>query len=200
MRVIVLCSGRTGSFTFYRSCQSLSNFTVSHESKSHITGSKRFDLPDQHIEIDNRLVWQLGSLERYVGDNAHYVHLKRERAEVKKSFIKRVYQPKSIFYSYCEAIKKSTPENLKHEELASLADDFLDNIEHNIDHFLRDKTHRMDFQLEEYEKAFPEFWRFVNAKGDYEQALAEWSEKHNPSRINKTNLNYDLKRMVKRYF
>ncbi len=196
----MLCSGRTGSFTFYRSCQILSNFTVSHESKSHITGSKRFDLPDQHIEIDNRLVWQLGSLERYVGDNAHYVHLKRERAEVKKSFIKRVYQPKSIFYSYCEAIKKSTPENLKHEELASLADDFLDNIEHNIDHFLRDKTHRMDFQLEEYEKAFPEFWRFVNAKGDYEQALAEWSEKHNPSRSNKTNLNYDLKRMVKRYF
>ena len=200
MKVIVLCSGRTGSFTFYRSCQALSNFSVAHESKSHITGSKRFELPDQHIEIDNRLVWQLGSLEHYVGDNAHYVHLKRERNEVKKSFIKRIYQPKSIFYSYCEAIKKSTPENLDQEELETLADDLLDNIDHNIDHFLKNKTHQMVFQLEEYERAFPKFWQFIHAEGNYEQALSEWSKKHNPSSASKTNLQYDLKRMLKRYF
>ena len=199
MKVIVLCSGRTGSFTLYRSSQHISNFTVSHESQVELLGAKRFRFPDQHIEIDNRIIWQLGSLEQYIGNQAFYVHLTRESAAVKQSFINRLYQPKSIFYSYCESIKKSTPENLSSDEIVYLADDFLDSIDANIRYFLKDKTHQMEFRVENYQQDFSRFWEFIDAKGDYEQALTEWSKKHNPSGKSKTNFLYDLKRMIKRY-
>ena len=199
MKVIVLCSGRTGSFTLYRSCQHISNFAVGHESQVDLSGAKRFHFPDQHIEIDNRLVWQLGSLDQYIGNQSFYVHLTRERSAVKQSFINRLYQPKSIFYSYCEAIKKSTPENLSSDEIARLADDFLDSIDTNIQYFLKDKTHQMEFQVENYQQDFARFWEFIDARGDYEQALTEWSKKHNPSGKSKTNFLYDFKRMMKRY-
>ena len=199
MKVIVLCSGRTGSTTLYRACQFIDDFTVGHESRVEHLGAKRFDFPDQHIEIDNRLIWQLGSLEQHIGDQALYVHLKRERLAVKQSFINRLYQPKSIFYSYCESIKKSTPENLSSDEKEHLADDFLDSIDANIRYFLKDKTHQMEFHVENYQQDFAQFWEFINAKGDYEKALAEWSKKHNSSKKHKTNFAYDFKRMIKRY-
>ena len=199
MKVIVLCSGRTGSTTLYRSCQHIDNFTVNHESQVELLGARRFDFPDQHIEIDNRLIWQLGSLEQHIGDRALYVHLTRERSAVKQSFINRLYQPKSIFYSYCESIKKSTPENLSSDEIADLADDILDNIDANIRYYLKDKTHQMEFQIENYQQDFALFWEFINAKGDLEKALAEWSKKYNSSKKAKTNFPYDLKRMIERY-
>jgi len=199
LKVVVLCSGRTGSTTLYRACQHINNFSVGHESQVHLLSAKRFQFPDQHIEIDNRLVWQLGSLEQHIGDQAFYVYLTRERSAVKQSFINRLYQPKSIFYSYCESIKKSTPENLNSDEIAHLADDFLDSIDANIRYFLRDKNHQMEFKVENFQQDFAYFWKFINAKGDYEKALAEWSKKHNSSKKAKTNFLYDLKRMIKRY-
>ena len=199
MKVIVLCSGRTGSNTLYRASQFIDNFTVGHESQVKLLGAERFDFPDQHIEIDNRLIWQLGSLEQHIGNQAMYVHLTREKLAVKQSFINRLYQPKSIFYSYCESIKKSTPEKLSLDEIDYLADDFLDSIDANIRYFLKDKTHQMEFRVENYKQDFAQFWEFINAKGDYEKALTEWSKKHNSSKKSKTNFPYDLKRMIKRY-
>lgn len=199
MKVIVLCSGRSGSTTLYRACQFIDDFTVGHESRVELLGAERFDFPDQHIEIDNRLIWQLGNLGQHIGDQAMYVHLIRERSAVKQSFINRLYQPKSIFYSYCESIKKSTPEKLCANEIALLSDDFLDNIDANIRYFLKDKTHQMEFHIENYHQDFASFWKFINATGDYEKALAEWSNKHNSSKKAKTNLPYDFKRMIKRY-
>ena len=199
MKVIVLCSGRTGSFTLYRACQHITNFTVGHESQVNLLGAKRFHFPNQHIEIDNRLVWQLGSLEQYVGDKAFYVHLTREITAVKQSFINRLYQPKSIFYGYCEAIKKSTPENLGSDEIAHLADDFLDSIDANIRYFLKDKPHQMEFRVENHKEDFARFWEFIYAEGQYKKGLAEWSKKHNSSKAAKTNFSYDLKRIIKRY-
>ena len=199
MKVIVLCSGRTGSTTLYQSCQYINNFTVGHESQAGILGTERFLFPDQHIEIDNRLIWQLGSLEQHIGDQAFYVHLTRERSAVKQSFINRLYQPKSIFYGYCESIKKSTPEDLKPDEIAYLADDLLDSIDANIRYFLKDKTYQMEFNVENYQQDLDRFWNFINAKGDHDKALAQWSKKHNSSKKTKKNLAYDLKRMIKRY-
>ena len=199
MKVIVLCSGRTGSTTLYRSCQLLDNFSVGHESQVKRLGAERFQFPDQHIEIDNRLIWQLGNLQQHIGNQAMYVHLTRERSAVKQSFINRLYQPKSIFYSYCESIKKSTPENLSSDEIDHLADDLLNSIDANIRYFLKDKTHQMEFHVENYQQDFSHFWEFINAKGDFEKALTEWSRKHNSSKKTKTNFRYDLKRMIKRY-
>jgi len=183
----------------YRSCQHIDNFTIGHESQVELLGNTRFQFPDQHIEVDNRLIWQLGGLNQYIGDDALYVHLVRERTAVKKSFIKRLYQPKSIFYGYCEAIKKTTPENLSHDEIEKLADDFLDSVDANINFFLENKTHQMVFQLENYQQDFSSFWNRINASGDYQKALNEWTKKYNPSKKNKTNFTYDLKKMIKRY-
>lgn len=199
MKIIVLCSGRTGSYTLSKACEHISNFTCSHESQVSIPYGKRFQFPDQHIEIDNRLIWQLGGLESHIGNDARYVYLKRDLAHVKQSFIKRLYQPKSIFYSYCEAVKKSTPENISKQEIDQLAVDFLKTIDDNIRFYLRDKTYQMDFQLENYANDFAKFWNFIDAEGDYDKALNEFSKQHNPSKTSKTNFRYDLKRLIKRY-
>ena len=45
-------------------------------------GPERLDYPDQHIESDNRLAWYAGRLEKRYGDDAFYVHLKRDRQRV----------------------------------------------------------------------------------------------------------------------
>ncbi|MDR9447709.1 MAG: hypothetical protein RI535_00630 [Psychroflexus sp.] len=199
MKVIVLCSGRTGSLTLSKSCQHISNYTCNHESKVQLRFNDRFKFPDQHIEIDNRLIWQLGSLQNNIGDDARYVYLKRDLSKVKKSFINRLYQPKSIFYSYCESVKKSTPENKSATEIDQLADDFLKTVDDNIRFYLKDKSYQMEFQLENYATDFSKFWDFIAAKGDYDKAVSEFSKQHNPSKKSKANLSYDLKRMLKRY-
>ena len=73
--VFVLCTGRCGSTTFVQACQHIENYTASHESKISLLGDQRLEYSQNHIEVDNRLSWFLGSLDKKYGDNAFYVHL-----------------------------------------------------------------------------------------------------------------------------
>ena len=92
MNIFVLCTGRSGSVSLYKICRHIKNFTVSHESRECLD----FRYNNNHIEIDNRLCWFLGRLDKYYGDNAVYVHLQRNRNKVAKSFSKRFYYKKLI--------------------------------------------------------------------------------------------------------
>ncbi|WP_426031044.1 hypothetical protein [Cypionkella sp. TWP1-2-1b2] len=51
----VLCTDRCGSKTSTRYTKRVTNFTVKHESRSHLLGANRFAYPESHIEVDNRL-------------------------------------------------------------------------------------------------------------------------------------------------
>ena len=50
---------------------------------------RSLDYVDRHIEVDNRLSWFLGALDKKYGKRAYYVHLIRKRDEVAASFANR---------------------------------------------------------------------------------------------------------------
>jgi len=84
MRIFVLCTGRCGSMTFAKACSHITNYTSAHESGRYVDWSYQ----DNHIEVDNRLSWFLGTLaERY--PDSMFVHLSRNRDAVIESFTRR---------------------------------------------------------------------------------------------------------------
>ena len=172
MNVFVLCTGRCGSLTFAKACSHISNFTSAHESRVRMIGPERLNYPENHIEVDNRLSWFLGKLERKYGDDAAYVHLQRNTEDTARSFVLRYGL--GIMAAYQNGIlsgSKSTPE--------SLARDYYETVTGNISHFLKDKSRVMDFHLEQAKDQFPVFWQWIHADGDLKAALAEWDKKHN---------------------
>ncbi|MEN8170618.1 MAG: hypothetical protein ABFS08_10390 [Pseudomonadota bacterium] len=176
MNVFILNTGRCGSTTFIRACQHITNFSALHESRSGVIGSERLNYPHDHIEADNRLSWLLGRLDKEYGDNAFYVHLSRDREQTAESFARRAEF--GIMQAYREGILlelQATP------TAHVVALDYLDTVEANIEHFLKDKSMRMPFQLEHAKEDFTSFWLQIGAEGDLEAALAEWETCHNAS-------------------
>ena len=175
MNVFVLCTGRCGSTTFYEACTHITNYTAAHESRSHLIGESRLKYPPRHIEADNRLSWVLGRLENAYGDDAIYVHLERDRIDTARSFTRR-YKRGSIIKAYREGILLRYP---KDSDPIQTALDYCDTIHSNIELFLRNKTRKMLFALENAKSDFPRFWELIGAEGDFAAALAEWDVSHN---------------------
>ena len=103
MNVFVLCTGRSGSTTFYRACRHITNYSAGHELNTSEVGRARLDYPEDHIEVDNRLSWLLGRLDQAYGDRAFYVHLTREEEATARSFDRRWASRYSIIRAYAEA-------------------------------------------------------------------------------------------------
>jgi len=174
VNVFILSAGRSGSQTFARACDHITNYTSAHESRSGLLGEAHFDYPDKHIESDNRLSWLLGRLDRRFGDRAFYVHLTRETRPVAASWAKRAHT--GMMNAYRFAILWHCPKDATPLEVAL---DYCDTVEQNIRLFLRDKENRMDFPLEQARERFPEFWRRIGAEGDLSVALGEFDVRHN---------------------
>ena len=174
MNVFILNAGRSGSKTFARACDHITNYTSAHESRSGLLGDAHFDYPDHHIESDNRLSWLLGRLDRTYGDSAFYVHLTRDPSLVAASWAKRSYTGMMNAYRY--AILWHCPKDATPVEVAL---DYCDTVAENIRLFLRDKKNWMEFRLEEGRERFPEFWRRIGAEGSLPAALAEFDVRHN---------------------
>lgn len=172
--VFVLCAGRVGSTTFARACGHISNYSVGHESRSGQTGPTRLAYPRHHIEVDNRLSWLLGRLDRAYGKEAMYVHLVRDRAAVVRSFVARMEY--GIMRAYRDGILLHAPADTEPEALAG---DYLETVSANIELFLRDKPYAVTFQLEEATTEFPSLWERLGAAGDLDAALAEFGIQHN---------------------
>ncbi len=179
MRVFVLCTGRNGSLSLYHACQHMTNYTCSHESEKSALGEKRFAFPENHIEVDNRLSWFTGTLEKKFGDEAVYVHLKRDKAKTARSFTKRFGFVGSILTAFTEGIKQRRVEELSQQERYQIAVDYIDTVTDNVEFFLQNKTRKMEFHLEHYQEGFKQFWELIGAQGDYDQALSEFSKVHN---------------------
>jgi hypothetical protein len=176
MNIFILNTGRCGSTTWIKACQHISNYTAGHESRIHFIGEERLRYPDNHIEADNRLSWFLGRLERKYGDDAFYVHLKRNRDDTAASFARRM--DFGIMKAYREGILLNPPESCDAE---SIARDYIETVEANITAFLQDKTRKMDARLETIKEDFRAFWDQAGAEGDLDKALSELDIRYNRS-------------------
>jgi len=197
MRIFILSTGRCGSTAIEKACQHIENYTSGHESLVRYFGENRFHYKDNHIESDNRLCWHLGQLQKLYGDTAFYVHLRRDRDKVAKSFMQRYFLG-SIVDSFCGAIKKSPPELMTKEERLQACYDYVDTVNDNIEHFMSDKKSKMVINLENITDDFTELWHRINAKGNLKSALNEFKIKHNPSAKRKLHLRYRMKLFILR--
>ncbi len=175
MNVFILCTGRCGSMTITRACDHISNYTNAHESRSQMVGEERLNYPDNHIEADNRLSWLLGRLDEKYGDDAFYVHLKRDENATATSFVKR-YR-KGIMKGYQKILHGLPWSADKH----AVALDYCRTVNSNIEMFLKDKTKTMQMDIENGKEGFARLWDLIGAEGDREKALAEFEIRHNAS-------------------
>ncbi len=178
MNVFVLNTGRCGSTTFIEACKHITNFSSAHESRSALLGDERLDYPKNHIEADNRLSWLLGRLDKKYGDDAFYVHLKRNENDTAHSFTKR-YSYGIIKAYRGSGIMLGLPEN---SDSMSVALDYCYTINSNIELFLNDKSKKVTITLENIDQGFTEFWNLINAEGDRGAALAEFSINYNATK------------------
>jgi hypothetical protein len=188
MRVFVLCTGRSGSLTFIRACSHITNYTAGHETGSRKLGDARFSYPDNHIEADNRLSWFPGTLDTLYGGNAFYVHLVREKEATVRSFNQRWIRTGSLVRAYCEGILQIGIQKLDPRSRLEVANDLYTQLNRNIMLFLRDKTHRFTFHIEQTRKDFPLFWEMIGAEGDLEKALEVFGEVHNHTNTSRMRL------------
>jgi len=198
MRVFILCTGRSGSTSIIKACQHITNYSARHESLSKAFGKERFNYPENHIEADNRLSWHLGHLHKYYGDAPFYVHIKRNRDKTAESFMKRFYQTGSIIDSFCDGIRMVPSETLSEEERLQACYDYIDTITLNIEHFISDKTKSLTINLETIEEDFEKFWSQINAQGNFQNAVNEFTKRHNSSKKRKLKYGYRLKLMATR--
>jgi len=167
---------------FSAACKPISNFTSAHEGRARRLGVDRFAYPDQHIEADNRLVWFLGALDREFGNEAFYVHLIRDRKKVVESYDRKWVRYGSIIRAYCEGIHQITLHKLDREKRLEVVEDFYDNVNENIRHFLKDKDKVLTIHLENIGEEFPRFWKEIGAEGNLDEALEVFQFRHNRSK------------------
>ena len=70
----------------------------------------------------------------------------------------------------------------EYQSASEIALDYIDTIESNIELFLKDKKHKMDFKLECAKNDFETFWGRIGAEGDLNAAIKEWDTIYNASR------------------
>ena len=176
MNIFVLCTGRSGSVSLYKICKHIENYTSDHESRK----SLDFSYNENHIEIDNRLCWFLGRLDQTYGDNAIYVHLKRDKNKIAESYSKRFYYKRGISMGYKYNLLRTKQRSEKND--LEICKDMIETMESNISLFLKDKTKTLEINLETFKEDISKFWNYINAKGNLENALKELDTIHNPSK------------------
>lgn len=205
MRVFILSTGRSGTLAFARACKAINNYTSGHETRARRLGADRFDYPDQHIEADNRLVWFAGALDRDFGKDAFYVHLIRDRKKTVESYNRRWVRYGSLVRAYCEGIHQITLHRLDKQRRLDVVEDFYDNVNANISHFLKDKEKVLTIHLEHIQEEFPVFWKQIGAEGDQARALETFMTRHHSTKTGWHKkfiheLNYRMMRLKRRIF
>jgi hypothetical protein len=175
MNVFVLSTGRCGSTTFARACSHIRNYSAAHESRIE-TLENRVEYPENHIEVDNRLSWFLGRLDARYGDEAFYVHLRRDREATAESFLRRY--DSGILAAYRRWI---VPMMGEEPDPLDVCRHYYDTVNANIELFLKDKPKCMEFQLETAEEDFRAFWNRIEATGGVSMAVCEWQRQYNAS-------------------
>ena len=183
MRVFVLCTGRSGSKAVIAACAHITNFSAGHESNARVIGHQRFVYPERHIEADNRLSWLLGSLQDAYGDQATYVHLKRDRQATVESFNRRWDNPCGIIRAFAEGVAMNLDHRRSHDRRREICEYYYDTVTSNIETFLEGKPHVVHLQLESIQQDFSHLWKKIGADGDLDDALRSFDSPVNSSVI-----------------
>jgi hypothetical protein len=157
-------------------------------------GAERIAFPDQHIEIDNRLSWFLGRLERRFGNSARYVHLLRDPEEVALSYNQRWLNPNSLISAYRRGILTFSPQL----EPISVSRDLVTTINENIEVFLSSKKYTMTFRLENARQDWSKFWDWIGAEGSLPVSLDEWAIRYKPTTERRPSLSRFVRRLSAR--
>lgn len=181
----MLSTGRCGSLTLANAFRAADNYTSGHETLIHKHPAERFDYPDDHIEVDNRLSWFLGELDRRFGDEAHYVHLTRDPEAVAVSYAKRwpkleLGHDPGIMGAYAHGVFNTGrwPE----VDRLDLARSYVSTVTANIDLFLRNRPHVSRADVATLPADVERIWDEIGATGDLRRAIALASSHDNPSR------------------
>jgi hypothetical protein len=182
MRVFVLNTGRCGSKTFSAACRHITNYSSGHETLgARHYGPERFEYPDQHIEVDNRLSWFLGTLDRLFGlDDVLWVHLIRDSEATARSFYGRwnYLNRLGIIEAFGHAMIMSSA-GWSTKERMSICRFYVETVTANIELFLRGRPNQMEFHLESAKSDFTRFWEMIGAEGDLAAGLTEWDRRYN---------------------
>jgi hypothetical protein len=174
MNVFVLGTGRCGTTTLTRALSHCNNFTVAHESRSRNV-TDRLDYPDNHIEVDNRLSWFLGSLHKKYPD-AFYVHLTRDRDRTSVSYANTNPRGWGIVNAMDRGIRISkTP----YPDRLAVAQLMVDTVTDNINLFLESQKNVYRIQLENWNTQFEGLWNWIGCTGDFQSAQEELTRKYN---------------------
>jgi hypothetical protein len=186
MRVFVLTTGRAASQTVARAAAHIEGMTAAHESRRGLLDG-RLGYPDNHVEVDNRLVWFLGSLDRlYDDDQTFYVVLKRDADAVAASYVRRWHITVSIvraFYNGILMSRKRKPSPSERQQAARL---FVQTVEDNVDHFLRNRDNCCVIRTDSLEADFFRFLDRAGLDGDREAMRRELATVYNRSKRRKT--------------
>lgn len=183
MNIFVLSPGRSGSMTFARACSHITNFTSAHESATKELSHERYTLkyPDNHIEIDNRLCWFIGTLDKLYGDDAYYVKLNRDRQKLINSFSKRVKLKSGIIRAFAVGIMQQKPMSIPSVGYKWAINNYLTTIDNNIDLLLKHKTNVSYINIDNALDEFIDFWDNIRAEGNLNTALGEFKIIYNKS-------------------
>lgn len=178
-RVFVLCTGRSGSTTFARACEHITNYTSGHETQPRrIEG--RLDYPDGHIEVDHRLSWFLGSLDRMYGDDPVYVHLTRDPEKVAESWSVR-HNRGGQLPTWLDVVLYR-PNSADRSNALPGARLMVQTVTDNIELFLRDKSKVVRLDIDDPHGPFDEFWDMIGAQGDRKAAHVALNQRLNTRR------------------
>ena len=167
----MLCSGRCGSFAFFKACEHITNYSTEHEGNWRRPLPERFTYQDRHIEIDNRLAWLLGCMAEALSGEVLYVHLTRNEEDTAVSYSTRV-DKHGILKFFRDALGNPGIPPVE------LARDFVRVVNANIRIFLKNRP-SMACALETIDTDFSKFWHHIGAKGDLDLALKEFEKRHN---------------------
>lgn len=200
MNVFILCTGRSGSKSLIEACSYINNYTVGHETLTRVVGESRLDYPKNHIEADNRLSWFLGRLDKSFGNEAFYVHLKRNKEATVASFLNRWNHQGSIINSYAGGILLQGHRQLAKQEQEAIAADYYDTVNENIALFLKDKSQKMNMNLEAISDGFDEFYDRIKARGEKDQAMDSLKIPINTSSQSQPDIKNRIKNKLNRLF
>ncbi|TDT44346.1 hypothetical protein DES49_0448 [Halospina denitrificans] len=186
MRVFVLTAGRTASQTVALACEHINGMTAAHESRRRMI-ENRLDYPDNHVEVDNRLAWFLGSLERlYSDDETFYVFLRRDPERVAASYIKRWHITVSIVRAFYHGILMCRNKKPTEDDKMASARLFVQTVEDNITAFLSSRTNYAVINTENLEADFLEFMDKAGLEGDRDAISEALNTTHNLNKAKKT--------------
>jgi|APSaa5957512622_1039677.scaffolds.fasta_scaffold35083_2 hypothetical protein len=168
MRVFVTGAGRCGTGTFSGALSAhVTNFTVAHESQCE---KPPWTYPDNHIEVDPRLLWQLPSLLRTYPD-AYWVILDRDRAAMARSLGSR--------QEIMDAWHRVAFGTLQSPDVEA----FVEFVYSALEALLRDHDRVTRLVTPVDRETFEVFWSAIGAEGDLTGACLALKEVRNEGAV-----------------